>query len=138
MCNGHSARVSQGGSIAVLRPTSHLVRSQSEEDMLLLFSNQFANAGTNIEFQGLEEHFQQQRLWVVIHRDGDLSTTSPTIATNPLYSFPLDSALDIGMQLPQKLDLGVGDAGIIGRRISVMTKSTEGPLTVAEGIIGWN
>lgn len=42
------------------------------------------------------------------------------------------------MQLPQKLDLGVGDLGIIGRRISLQTSSTGGPLTVAEGIIGWN
>lgn len=42
------------------------------------------------------------------------------------------------MYLSQKLDLGVGDAGIIGRRVSVMTGSTQGPLTVAEGIIGWN
>jgi hypothetical protein len=42
------------------------------------------------------------------------------------------------MQLPQRLDLGVSDVGIIGRRVSVMTSSTSGPLTVAEGIIGWN
>jgi hypothetical protein len=42
------------------------------------------------------------------------------------------------MQLPQRLDLGVGDVGIIGRRVSVMTSSMSGPLTVAEGIIGWN
>jgi hypothetical protein len=38
------------------------------------------------------------------------------------------------MQLPQRLDLGVGDAGIIGRRVSVMTSSVSGPLTVAEGM----
>lgn len=42
------------------------------------------------------------------------------------------------MQLAQRLDLGVSDVGIIGRRVSVMTSSTSGPLTVAEGIIGWN
>jgi len=42
------------------------------------------------------------------------------------------------MQLPEKLHLGVGDKGIIGRRISVMTGSTQQPLTLAEGIVGWN
>jgi len=42
------------------------------------------------------------------------------------------------MQLPQTLDLGVGDVGIIGRRISLVTSSRAGPKTVAEGIIGWN
>lgn len=42
------------------------------------------------------------------------------------------------MYLPQKLDLGVGNDGIIGRRVSVMMGSTKGPLIVAEGIIGWN
>jgi hypothetical protein len=42
------------------------------------------------------------------------------------------------MLLRQRLDLGVGDSGIIGRKVSVMTSSTKGPMAVAEGIIGWN
>jgi hypothetical protein len=42
------------------------------------------------------------------------------------------------VELPETLNLGVGDSGIIGRRVSVMTGSERGPLTVAEGIIGWN
>ncbi|OAL52654.1 hypothetical protein IQ07DRAFT_505863 [Pyrenochaeta sp. DS3sAY3a] len=137
MCNGHSTRVSQGGSIAVLRPTSHLIRTQSEE-MFLLFSNQFQHIGTSVELQGLEADLQQDRHWVVIHRDGDLTAAPHATPSNPLYSFALDSVLESTMQLPQKLDLGVGDAGIIGRRISVMTGSSQDPLTLAEGIIGWN
>jgi hypothetical protein len=71
-------------------------------------------------------------------RDGDLSSSPPQNYSNPLYSFTLDSISTPVMQLPQRLDLGVGDIGIIGRRVSVMTSSTKGPLTVAEGIIGWN
>lgn len=66
MCNGHSLRVAQGGSIAVLRPTSNLMRSQSEEDMLLLFSNQVSNSGTSVELQGWGEDVAQDRHWVVI------------------------------------------------------------------------
>jgi hypothetical protein len=42
------------------------------------------------------------------------------------------------MQLPQRLDLGVSDVGIIGRRVSVMTGEGKEMLMVAEGIIGWN
>lgn len=71
-------------------------------------------------------------------RDGDLSGADSPAQTPPFYSFSLDSSEASIMHLPRKLDLGVGDAGIIGRRVSVMTGSTKGPLTVAEGIIGWN
>ena len=42
------------------------------------------------------------------------------------------------MQLRQRLDLGVGDSGIIGRKVSVMARSMNGSMAVAEGIIGWN
>lgn len=71
-------------------------------------------------------------------RDGDLTASPQATPSNPLYSFALKTVLESTMQLPQKLDLGVGDAGIIGRRISVMTGSHQDPLTLAEGIIGWN
>lgn len=66
MCNGHSTRVSQGGSIAVLRPTPHLKRTQSEEEMLLFFSNRCATRGTSIEFEGWNEEEQADRRWIVI------------------------------------------------------------------------
>ncbi|KAH8707063.1 hypothetical protein GQ44DRAFT_691683 [Phaeosphaeriaceae sp. PMI808] len=139
MCNGHSTRVSQGGSIAVLQPTLNLKRSQTHDDMLLFFSNRCTTRGTSVEFEGWSEKEQSDDHWVVIHRDGDLSTSSsqqPQL--NPLYSFNLGPNCDRVMQLPQRLDLGVSDVGIIGRRVSVMTSSTAGPLTVAQGIIGWN
>ncbi|KAF2132035.1 hypothetical protein P153DRAFT_183354 [Dothidotthia symphoricarpi CBS 119687] len=138
MCNGHSTRVSQGGSIAVLRPSPQTNHLTSDDEMLLFFTNQFAYPGTSVEFQCSKESFEQDRCWVVIHRDGDLSASSQQTQSNPLYSFSLDSDFDSSMQLPERLDLGVGDVGIIGRRVSVMASSTKGPLTVAEGIIGWN
>lgn len=71
-------------------------------------------------------------------RDGDLSGSVSPLQTSPFYSFSLESSEASTMHLSQKLDLGVGDEGIIGRRVSVMMGSTKGPLTVAEGIIGWN
>lgn len=71
-------------------------------------------------------------------QDGDLS--SP-VQTPPLYSFSLDPSLDTSsMCLSEKLDLGVGERGVIGRRVSVMTSSVvgRGDMVVAEGVMGWN
>ncbi|KAF2691766.1 hypothetical protein K458DRAFT_398179 [Lentithecium fluviatile CBS 122367] len=147
MCNGSSSRVSQGGSIAVLRSTSPAHQSDAREDMRLLFSNStqalLGRAGTQVEFQGWETSgytISRDRCWVVIHRDGDLSTltTPPLSESIPFFSFSLENNSVSVMQLPQTLDLGVGDSGIIGRRVSVMTSSRAGPRTVAEGVIGWN
>ncbi|KAF2845000.1 hypothetical protein T440DRAFT_409014, partial [Plenodomus tracheiphilus IPT5] len=132
MCSGHSIRVSQGGTIAVLRP----IRSLSEEHMLLLFRNHFSKPGTSVELQGRIEEEVQDIRWVVIHRDGDL-TASTSKVSDPLYSFPLIVRLGVS-DLPQRLYLGVGDDGIIGRRVSIMTGATHAPLTIAQGIIGWN
>ncbi|KAJ4984795.1 hypothetical protein SVAN01_09668 [Stagonosporopsis vannaccii] len=137
MCNGHSTRVSQGGSIAVLRPTQHLQRSNTDQ-MALFFHNQFSAPGTSVELQGWDDDAQKERHWVVIHQDGDLSGSASPVKTPPFYSFSLEQSEASTMHLSQKLHLGVGDTGIIGRRVSVMTGSRKGPLTVAEGIIGWN
>lgn len=70
--------------------------------------------------------------------DGDLCSSQHQSASDALYTFEIDSPQRGFMQLPEKLHLGVGDKGIIGRRISVMTGSTQQPLTLAEGILGWN
>jgi hypothetical protein len=76
-------------------------------------------------------------------RTGDLSTHSDRLPpselpSNPFYTFALDEDMKSTVQLPQRLDLGVGDTGIIGRKVSVMAGSINGPTAVAEGIIGWN
>jgi hypothetical protein len=66
MCTGNSTRISQGGSIAVLRPTQHFKRTQSEDEMLLFFSNKSASHGTNVELEGWNEDAQTDRHWIVI------------------------------------------------------------------------
>lgn len=76
-------------------------------------------------------------------RDGDLSASTSPPPLNQLpsklfFSFSLATDPASVMQLPRRLDLGVGDSGIIGRKVSVMTSSTKGPMAVAEGVIGWN
>ncbi|KAF2027027.1 hypothetical protein EK21DRAFT_102867 [Setomelanomma holmii] len=141
MCNGQSTRISQGGSIAVLRPTQHLQRCQSDKDMLLYFNNHCGTRGTSIEFEGWNDEEQRRDgQWLVIDHDGGFAASPSRAHCNPLYSFSLDSSRQRQqpMHLPQRLEPGVSDVGIIGRRVSVMNSSTSGPLTVAEVIIGWN
>ncbi|OAG10290.1 uncharacterized protein CC84DRAFT_1161255 [Paraphaeosphaeria sporulosa] len=146
MCNGSSTRVSQGGSIAVLRPSREIREVspvQQDSEVRLLFSNGsrtlLGSAGTHVELQGWDatNSIFQRRSWVVIHSDGDLSAAETRPAV-PFFSFDIGSRESCTMELPETLNLGVGDTGIIGRRVSVMTGSTRGPLIVAEGIIGWN
>jgi hypothetical protein len=66
MCTGASTRISQGGSIAVLRPTQHLKRSQPSSDILLFFHNQCATRGTSMELQGWDDDAKRDGHWVVI------------------------------------------------------------------------
>ncbi|KAF2192345.1 hypothetical protein K469DRAFT_653757 [Zopfia rhizophila CBS 207.26] len=151
MCNGFSARTSQGGSIAVLRPTQEaqvLDQASSNEEWQLVFSNNSdgqSQLGTQIEFRGWKGRSRALRTgsWVVIHRDGDLSASTllplpDRIPPKPLFSFSIQNYASSVIHLPQTLDLGVGETGIIGRRVSVMTGSKKVPKTLAEGIIGWN
>jgi hypothetical protein len=80
MCNGTSSRVSKGGSIAVLRPTQHLRRSNTD-DMMMFFHNAFASPGTSVEFQGWEEDTTRERHWVVIQYVPLSSISSDQLAT---------------------------------------------------------
>ena len=66
MCNGSSSRISQGGSVAVLHPTSHSAQTQPDDQMILRFSNRFSELGTSIESQGLIEQFSQDKRWIGI------------------------------------------------------------------------
>jgi hypothetical protein len=51
MC-GTSTRVSQGGSIAILRPTRPLPHRTPTPDLILSFSNRLATRGTSVAVQG--------------------------------------------------------------------------------------
>ncbi|XP_014552752.1 hypothetical protein COCVIDRAFT_41134 [Bipolaris victoriae FI3] len=153
MCNGESTRVTQGGSIAVLHPTppSPLRRTRSssssfsstssssddetqQEEILLYFTNPLSKtSGTNVEMAGFGQQ-STHAAWVVIHRDGDLSSSSSPQASNAFCSFPIKSQ-NGRWQLERKLELGVGERGIIGRRVSVLSGARE---VLAQGVIGWN
>ncbi|EMD84955.1 hypothetical protein COCC4DRAFT_154680 [Bipolaris maydis ATCC 48331] len=154
MCNGESTRVTQGGSIAVLHPTppspllrrthsssssSSSVSSSSDdeiqqEEILLYFTNPLSKtSSTNVEMAGFD-HQTTHAAWVVIHRDGDLSSSSSTQRSSAFCSFPIKSQ-NGQWELERKLELGVGERGIIGRRVSVLSGAQE---VLAQGVIGWN
>ena len=42
------------------------------------------------------------------------------------------------MELQRPLELGVGESGVVGRRVSIVTGLGAGAKRAAEGIIGWN
>ncbi|PVH97926.1 hypothetical protein DM02DRAFT_64074 [Periconia macrospinosa] len=144
MCNGHSTRVSQGGSIAVLRPT--LQKADSETEIRVLFSNSPPTSvdqiGTQVQFHGLDpsDTLSSNEHRLVIHRDGNLETsnTQSLSSIDPFFSFTLGDRHDSVVNLSRRLELGVGEKGIIGRRISMLAGSRKGERVVAEGIIGWN
>ncbi|KAF2022370.1 hypothetical protein BU24DRAFT_337125 [Aaosphaeria arxii CBS 175.79] len=146
MCNGSSTRTSQGGSIAVLRPTKSDNNTSDEWRLLFSYANtEGLDVGTQIELKGndLVTRRHDGGYWVVIHHTGDMSPSPSPIATGavsppPFLMFDLDGETGSVTRLAQKLDLGVGENGIVGRKVSVMTSSLRGPRAVAEGIIGWN
>ncbi|KAF2654326.1 hypothetical protein K491DRAFT_601139 [Lophiostoma macrostomum CBS 122681] len=149
MCHGASDRVSQGGSIAVLKPISSTTVDQTcvSDECRLIFSNRLDTVSqwhTQVEFQGWERRqgLRDGDTWAIIHKDGDLTVPNSGLHPNqlpsqPFYSFTLNGP-DSTMKLPQQLELGVGESGIIGRRISIMNGSPEGVRILAQGVLGWN
>ena len=68
-------------------------------------------------------------------RDGDLRSNTIT-ASSVLHRIALPKEVESGasFQLKAKLDLGVSDEGVIGRRVSLV----DGGTIIGEGIMGWN
>ncbi|KAF4762028.1 hypothetical protein N7455_003280 [Penicillium solitum] len=78
-----------------------------------------------------------------IEKYGDLSTTSQS--TSPLHQFRLNMAQDkdyksanpmeIEFELPERLDLGVSEKGVIGRQVTVREQGGE---ILGIGVVGYN
>ncbi|KAF2140936.1 uncharacterized protein K452DRAFT_359358 [Aplosporella prunicola CBS 121167] len=162
MCNGscNSAKLSTGGTIAVLRPTACISAASAPVDDLLhtanpavecdlLFENSGDHAGNTqaifrtkdgSRFDAFRGHF------MVIHRDGDARNAASLREDmrNALHTIEISAAPDATasglarMELPEELQLSVGGQGVIGRRVSIMTGMRDSGARVAEGIIGWN
>jgi predicted NAD/FAD-dependent oxidoreductase len=74
-------------------------------------------------------------LTTIRSRDGDLVTGSNS-ESSILHRFAVPQTAHQGnaFDLNQRLDLGVGGDGVIGRRVSFVNEQT----VLGEGIIGWN
>ncbi|UKZ83856.1 hypothetical protein TrVFT333_011670 [Trichoderma virens FT-333] len=80
-------------------------------------------------------------LHVVIHSSGDMTRTAEDCGTFQQFQFPttaesFDKAF-IELPLDKPLSLEVGNEGIIGRRVSLYSRSAPSRV-VAEGIVGFN
>lgn len=76
-------------------------------------------------------------------KTGDL-TPSNAAYDDTLYRFPLEPIAaeeeeEIAVKVPAALDLSVGGAGVVGRKVSLMVEDGGGAeREVASGVIGWN
>ncbi|KAK4866427.1 hypothetical protein LT330_008359 [Penicillium expansum] len=80
---------------------------------------------------------------VRIEKYGDLSTTSQS--TSPLHQFRLNmeqdksyktaNPMEIEFELPERLDLGVSEKGVIGRQVTVRE---QGGSILGIGVVGYN
>ncbi|KAJ5207910.1 hypothetical protein N7449_002289 [Penicillium cf. viridicatum] len=78
-----------------------------------------------------------------IEKYGDLSTTSQSIS--PLHQFYLNmeqdknyrtaNPMEIEFELPERLDLGVSEKGVIGRQVTVREQGGE---ILGIGVVGYN
>lgn len=70
-----------------------------------------------------------------LSRDGDLQNGTQAEST-VLHRFmiPTQPRFRQAFQLNARLNLGVGEQGVIGRRVSLL----DGSVVAAEGILGWN
>ncbi|KAJ5161786.1 hypothetical protein N7492_007178 [Penicillium capsulatum] len=79
-----------------------------------------------------------------IEKFGDLSSTAPS--TPPLHQFRLDlshthrqqpgqSSTDLELELPERLDLGASEKGVVGRQVTV---TEAGGAVLGVGIVGYN
>lgn len=68
-----------------------------------------------------------------IERYGDLTSAMPS---QPLHSFALDtnSSKAMEFELPEKLDLGISERGILGRQVTLLSRNA----TLGTGIVGYN
>ena len=80
-------------------------------------------------------------IWIIADRNrkyGDL-TSSPTFTSPPLHAFRLRPRLsaasktEMECELPERLDLGVSDRGIVGRQVTVVADGRMGM-----GVVGFD
>ncbi|RMY58125.1 hypothetical protein D0864_13415 [Hortaea werneckii] len=148
MCNGENGRAAQGGAIVILKPAAlhpAPARPSLHRELSLRFADDASSGRTLALFDRPSPSFFSpasasasasapgSAAYILIHRSGDLrSDIPPEDALQPMHRFeiPADrdptSAADSGssstspLSLATKLDLSVGETGVIGRRASLV------------------
>nr|POE77520.1 hypothetical protein CFP56_09167 [Quercus suber] len=129
MCNGETGRDSQGGTIAIIMPLSTANRPHLQRQLSLRFAQD--SYSTNASIDGIEACDGSEQ--VVIHRDGDLLAGDMSEGSIlHLITVPVSSQTGALFRLPRRLDLSVGEQGVIGRRVSYV----QGRNVLGQGIIG--
>ncbi|EYE99023.1 uncharacterized protein EURHEDRAFT_383209 [Aspergillus ruber CBS 135680] len=131
-------RPSSGGRIAVLFPAS----SSSANSYSVLFHNSKENTqatfrADNNDIDTLAALWGSSAIDLRIEKYGDL-TSSPTLASSPLHAFRLSpqpgtSKMEMECELPERLDLGISDTGIVGRQVTVVADGRMGT-----GVVGYD
>ncbi|OGM49988.1 hypothetical protein ABOM_001387 [Aspergillus bombycis] len=132
------ARPSTGHRIAVMFPSAS---SKSMSPYSLFFREM--DAGTKavfrIEDAGTFDVFRGCRgIDLRIERYGDLTSAR---MSPPLHQFRLQPCgkdrAEMEFELPERLDLGVSETGIVGRQVTVMVEG-QSSVGVGTGIVGYD
>ncbi|KAL3468178.1 hypothetical protein BJX64DRAFT_85553 [Aspergillus heterothallicus] len=146
-------RPSTGHRIAIMFPPRHPSSSTSHPanaNYALFFRESESDTmGTKAVFRSKDvstiDVFRACRgIDLRIERHGDLTLSAPT---QPLYQFQLQphsiskSALssELEFSLPEHLDLGVSEKGIVGRQVTVFATGPAGEvIPMGNGIVGYD
>ncbi|KAJ5753229.1 hypothetical protein N7520_010146 [Penicillium odoratum] len=159
MC-GDSNRPTIGGTIAVLFPRENssnsleaslstspdsIASTSSMSSYSLFFQDEAHSRKTKAIFQIDDAQTYHtlrgcRQVNMRIEKYGDLSANKPSTA--PLHQFQLDFTRDAPMsqsnvefELPERLDLGVSEKGVVGRQLTM--SETDGTI-LGIGIVGYN
>ncbi|KAJ5936584.1 hypothetical protein N7466_003034 [Penicillium verhagenii] len=157
MCNGESNRPTFGGTIAVMSSDRlESSRSSSPDSIASSSSSTLSMSSYSLFFRNSDEHnrhtkaiFQiddaqtyhalrsSREVYMRVEKYGDLSNREAV----PLHRFAMDFSKlphrfqpNFEFELPETLELGVSEKGVIGRQLSMMDECG----CLALGIIGYN
>ncbi|PLB38577.1 uncharacterized protein BDW47DRAFT_125408 [Aspergillus candidus] len=128
-------RPSSGNRIAIMHSTNNKKTSQYA---ICFHDRTAADAGTRA-FVRFSDAGQCQRLRgrgvnLRIEKHGDLTASAQH---HPLHAFQLPHGWDEReFELPERLDLGVSERGIVGRRVTVTVDGVDGWMDM--GVVGYD
>ncbi|PHH65620.1 hypothetical protein CDD82_1655 [Ophiocordyceps australis] len=154
MCGPETTTRPRGGALVALGPPSpardapetHQTGSRVYGDLIFHTpgkpeSSQATHARLTPDTRVHQDAFND--LEVVIHASGDLTRSAVCCGLLRRFSLPAlhrQGFVELLLDEPLSLTVGDGDAGIIGRRVSLRSRGVVGDdgLVVAEGIVGFN